>query len=126
MQPLSRPADAPSHQGRLSKDTRSVKARRNRPAHKSECIAKDFLRVGIIRCVRMRDTIDGALYIRVPARGADDPDGRKAAAILNAYVAAEHATACRDLLWRRLVLLALVAWLLETFSSLLPRVGLIV
>jgi len=64
-----------------------------------------------------------ASYLEIPARGPADPDGRHAAAILNAYVAAAHATAFRDLLWRRLVVIALAAWLIATFSSLLPRLA---
>jgi hypothetical protein len=69
---------------------------------------------------------DKAPYIQIRARGSDDPEIRKAAAILNAYVAAEHAARFRGVLWRRLVLVALAAWLLTKFSSLLPSVALVI
>ena len=67
-----------------------------------------------------------APYIEIPAGGPADPDGRRAAAIVNAYVGAAHATAFRDLLWRRLVVIALGVWLIATFSSILPPLAVVV
>jgi len=66
-----------------------------------------------------------ASYIEIPACGPADPDGRNAAAILNAYVAAAHVTAFRGLLLRRLVVIALAIWLIGTFSSVLPRLAVV-
>src|SRR5262245_41433156 len=61
--------------------------------------------------------------IRLKAWAPEEGDA-KAAATLRAYFAAEHATVFRRLLWRRLALIALGAWLLEAFTPLLPGVGL--
>jgi hypothetical protein len=47
--------------------------------------------------------------IELKARSSDDPDGIRAATILDAYFHAEHTKTFRRLLWRRLALLA-AAW----------------
>ena len=59
--------------------------------------------------------------IELPACGPDDPDGRRAAIVLGAYVHAEQAQVFRRLLWRRLAVIALVAWILEATTPLLPQ-----
>jgi hypothetical protein len=60
------------------------------------------------------------------ACGPDDPDGQRAASLLAAYFNAEHARAFRQLVWRRLALGGVVAWLIEMTTPLLPRPGLLV
>jgi hypothetical protein len=69
--------------------------------------------------------VDGSFVpIEVRGRGADDPEGANAAAILTAYLDVEHARVFRRLLWRRLGMMALVAWALKAFTPLLPAIGL--
>lgn len=63
-----------------------------------------------------------ALSIEVPARGPEDPDGSKSAAILTAHITAQHAQVFRQLLWPRLAIVGLVAWALEALR-VLPRIG---
>jgi hypothetical protein len=66
---------------------------------------------------------DGVLTRRVvelQACGPDDPDGSRAAEVLDAYFEAERALAFRRLLWRRLAILA-VAWVLVSTLVLSDR-----
>ena len=64
--------------------------------------------------------------IELSACGPDDPDGRRAATVLGAYVHAEQAQVFRRLLWRRLAVIALIVWLLEATTPLLPRTALVI
>jgi hypothetical protein len=64
--------------------------------------------------------------IELEGCGPDDPDGQGAASVLAAYFDAEHMRAFRQLLWRRLAIGALVAWLVATLTTLLPTSDLIV
>ena len=64
--------------------------------------------------------------VELKACGPDDPDGERAASVLAAYFNAEHTRAFRQLLWRRLAVGAVVAWLIEATTPLLPRAGLVV
>ena len=59
--------------------------------------------------------------IELTAGGPDDPDASRAAAVLSAYLQAEHMRAFRQLLWRRLAALAGVWSLLGVLSSLFTR-----
>ena len=71
--------------------------------------------------------VDGSFVpIEVRGRQADDPEGANAAVILSAYLDVEHSRVFRRLLWRRLGVMALVAWVLEAFTPLLPPIGLVV
>jgi hypothetical protein len=60
----------------------------------------------------------------VRGHGPDEANGAKANAILNAYLSAEQVHAFRCLLWRRFAIMAVVAWALESFTPLLPAIGL--
>jgi hypothetical protein len=55
------------------------------------------------------------------AGGADDPDGLRTAAVLNAYFQAEHAKVFRRLLWRRLAIAALILSVVALTSHLLSH-----
>jgi hypothetical protein len=61
------------------------------------------------------------LDIELKACDANDPRGHRAASVLAAYFRAAHARAFRQLLWRRLAVAAVVAWLIEATTPLLPR-----
>lgn len=63
-------------------------------------------------------------YIVLRPHSVSDPDGSRTAQTLQAYVTLAEARAFRKLLCRRLVLLALVAWLLEATTPGLSRIGL--
>jgi len=69
--------------------------------------------------------LDSATSVAWRAWGAVKGNDANAAATLEAYFAAERATVFRRLLWRRLAILALVAWALEAFTPLLPPIGLV-
>ncbi len=64
--------------------------------------------------------------VELKACGPDDPDGRRAASVIAAYFNAEHMRVFRQRLWRRLAIGAVIAWLIEAMTPLLPRTGLIV
>jgi hypothetical protein len=64
--------------------------------------------------------------IELEACGPDDPDGQRAASVIAAYFDAEQMRAFRQRLWRRLAIGAVIAWLIEATTPLLPRPGLIV
>ena len=75
--------------------------------------------------------VSSQTYVRGPLNVADlstftsiFTSAAWSAATLNAYFIAEHATIFRRLLWRRLAMIALGAWLLEAFTPLMPGVGL--
>jgi hypothetical protein len=61
------------------------------------------------------DSVLRRTVVELQACGPDDPDGSRAAEVLDAYFEAEDALAFRRLLWRRLTIVA-VAWgLVATF-----------
>lgn len=67
----------------------------------------------------MADVRSFRQIVELQACGPDDPDGLRTASALSAYFAAEHAQIFRRLMWRRLAVIALIAWLLEATTSLL-------
>ena len=74
---------------------------------------------------------DGTLsrtVVELRACGPDDPDGSRAAGVLGAYFEVEHAIAFRQLLWRRLAIVAAAWGLVATFlrSDSLLVVGLLI
>jgi hypothetical protein len=60
------------------------------------------------------------------AGGPDDPDGTRTAAVLAAYFHAEHMKAFRQLLWRRLGVLATVWFLVGITTEILSKNALFV
>src|SRR5262245_33580782 len=52
-----------------------------------------------------------------------DPDGRRSAAVLAAYVNMEEAQALRRTLWRQALAVTIIAFGLEATTSFLPRAG---
>jgi hypothetical protein len=66
------------------------------------------------------------LDIELKACDANDPGGHRAASVLAAYFRAEHARAFRQLLWRRLAVVAVVAWLIEATTPFLAAPDLVV
>jgi len=66
------------------------------------------------------------LDIDLKACDANDPGGHRAASVLAAYFHAAHTRAFRQLLWRRLAVVAVVAWLIEATTPLLPGSDLVV
>ncbi|HZP47504.1 MAG TPA: hypothetical protein VFB07_03140 [Vicinamibacterales bacterium] len=73
----------------------------------------------------MSDTEGSRAAIALTAGGPDDPDGRRTASALAAYLRAEQLGVFCRLLWRRLVGVAAV-WLLLGWFDLVPAVGLVV
>jgi hypothetical protein len=67
-----------------------------------------------------------APYFEFRAGGAGDQHGAHAAAILEAYIAAEQAAVFRQLAYRRLAAAAVLACLLWLFTPILPAAGLTV
>jgi hypothetical protein len=64
--------------------------------------------------------------VELKAGGPNDPNGERAASVLAAYFNAAETRTFRRLLWRRLVLGAVAAWLIEAATPLLPRAGLLI
>jgi hypothetical protein len=60
-------------------------------------------------------------FVELKACGPDDPDGSRTATILSAYFHAEHVKAFRQLLWRRLAILASIWSAVAMTTSVLSR-----
>jgi O-antigen ligase len=63
--------------------------------------------------------------IELQACGPADPDAQRAASVLAAYFKAEQKRAFRQILWPRLALGAIVAWVVEAITPLLTEAALV-
>jgi hypothetical protein len=64
--------------------------------------------------------------VELTACPTDDPEGQRVAAVLAAYFKAEHTRAFRRTIWPRLGLGSMIAWLVESLTPLLPKMGLVI